>query len=148
MRTERVFSNNSWPLHEQSRHFELGLILNCAAIDAVQPAHVGELAVHHAACWECNLSDNALIWSGGVYDIFGLPRHSVLSRDDAIALYCEDSRAAMERLRSHAIRHGLGFTLDAQISPANGGRRWMRVIAAPEYEEGRLVRLHGLKLII
>ena len=35
-----------------------------------------------------------------------------------------------------------------EIQPAIGGRRWMRLIAAPVCIENRSVRLHGLKLII
>jgi hypothetical protein len=54
----------------------------------------------------------------------------------------------MERLRSYAIKHKRGFTLDAEIRPAVGGRRWMRLIAAPIYVRDRPARLHGLKLII
>ena len=80
--------------------------------------------------------------------IFGLPRGVQVSRDEAVALYCEESRAAMERLRAHAIKHRRGFTLDVEISPATGGRRWMRLIGAPVCEGGRAVRLHGLKLIV
>jgi hypothetical protein len=39
--------------------------------------------------------------------------------------------------------------LDAEILPAVGGqRRWMRLIAAPICNGNRVVRLHGLKLII
>lgn len=144
----RFAFNDSWPLTERSRHFDLGMILNCAVIDAVEPSHAGDLAVHHAACWECDLADNSLTWSGGVYDIFGLPRGCVVSRDDAVALYCEESRAIMERLRADAIRQRRGFTLDAEIRPVTGGRRWIRLIAAPECERGRTMRLHGLKLII
>jgi len=147
--TEPLQIHHSWPLYEQPRHFELGCILSCAAIDVVEPDEVGQLGVHHAGCWECDLADNSLIWSGGVYDIFGLPRGIQISRTDAVALYCEESRAAMDRLRSYAIEHKRGFTLDAEILPAVGGqRRWMRLIAAPICDDNRVVRLHGLKLII
>jgi PAS domain-containing protein len=139
----------SWPIYEKARHFELGSLLSCAVIDVVGPARVGELGIHHAGCWECDLtSGDALTWSGGVYDIFGLPRGVRISRDEAAALYSEESRAAMERLRNYAIRHKRGFTLDAQIRPATGGSRWMRLIAVPVIEEDRAVRLHGLKTII
>ena len=70
-------------------------------------------------------------------------------RDEAIGFYAEHSRAAMERLRSHAIRHRRGFTIDAEILPATGGAsRWMRLIAAPICDVEKVVRLHGLKLII
>lgn len=146
---EPLALHHSWPMFEQARHFELGHILNCAAIDAVQPSSVGALGFQHSGCWECDLSDNSLIWSGGVYDIFGFPRGSAVTRAQTVLLYSEESRVKMERLRSYAIRHKRGFTLDVQIRPASGGSdRWMRLIGVPVCEDGRVARLHGLKLIV
>lgn len=140
---------HSWPLYERARHFELGCLLSSAAIDVAGPAEVGQLALLHAGCWDCDLANDSLTWSGGVYDIFGLPRGAKVSRDEAVALYCEESRAAMERLRSYAIKHKRGFTLDVEIRPAaGGGQRWVRLIGVPVSEGDRAMRLHGLKLII
>ena len=145
---ERLPLLHSWPLAEQGRHFDLGCILNSVITDGIAPSIVGEVGTQHAGCWECDLEDNSLIWSGGVYDIFGLPRLARLTRDEAVALYAEESRAKMEALRVHAIRHRRGFTLDAEIRPAVGGSRWMRLICAPVCAGDRPVRLHGLKLLI
>lgn len=147
-RAAETHIQRTWPLREKARHFELGALLSCAAIDAVVPAEPGLLGVSHAGCWECDLADDSLFWSGGVYDIFGLPRGVTCARSDALAFYAEHSRASMERLRGYAIRHRRGFTLDAEILPATGGRRWMRLIAMPIGEGDRPVRLQGLKLII
>ena len=141
--------HHSWPLHERARHLDLGSLLSCAAIDVVPPAEVGQLGLLHAGWWECDLTDDSLTWSGGVYDIFGLPRDAKVSREEAVAFYCAESRAAMERLRSHAIEHKRGFTIDVEIRPAAGSaHRWMRLIGVPVCEEGETVRLHGLKLAI
>ena len=139
---------HSWPLYEQGLHFDLGLVLDSVITDALDPAFTGGLAARHAGCWECNLADDSLIWSGGVYDIFGLPRGVPVTRADAVGLYSEESRARMERLRAHAIRHRRGFTIDLDINPAVGGRRRMRLICAPVCEGERVTRLHGLKLIL
>jgi PAS domain-containing protein len=147
-RTEPLALHHSWPIFEQARHFDLGCVLSSAVTDIIEPAQVGTLALHHAGLWECDLTDNSLIWSGGVYDIFGLPRNAKIARDEIVALYREESRAAMERLRAHAIKHRRGFTLDVEINSVTDGRRWMRLIGAPVCEEGRAVRLHGLKLIV
>jgi len=147
-RTEPLALHHSWPIFEQARHFDLGCVLSSAVTDIIEPAQVGTLGLHHAGLWECDLSDNSLIWSGGVYDIFGLPRNAKIARDEIVALYREESRAAMERLRAHAIKHRRGFTLDVEINSVTDGRRWMRLIGAPVCEEGRAVRLHGLKLIV
>lgn len=145
---ETLALHHSWPLTEQPRQFELGSILSSVVTDLIAPARVGELGVHHAGCWECDLTDDSLTWSGGVFDIFGLPRDARISRSEAAAFYEEGSRVAMERLRSYAIKHRRGFTLDAQIHSAVGDARWMRLIAAPVCEGNRVVRLTGLKLFI
>lgn len=145
---EPLLLNHSWPLFEQSRHFELGLVLSSAVTDVIAPSEVGALGIHHVGCWECDLSNNALCWSGGVHDIFGLPRGVRVTRREALSFYSEQSRAAMERLRAYAIRHKRGFTLDIELRPAVGGNRWVRLIAAPVCEGDRVVRLHGLKLVI
>jgi PAS domain-containing protein len=139
---------HSWPLAEQPKRFELGSVLNAAAIDAVLPASVGEIGAHHAGCWECDLADNSLIWSGGVYDLFGLPRGTEATRDAAVRMYSWHSRAKMEALRVHAIRHKRGFTLDIEIRPAIGDERWVRLIAAPVVENGKVTKLHGLKIAL
>lgn len=139
---------HSWPLTEQARHFDLGHVLNCAVVDILRPAETGALGLHHAGCWECDLADNSLSWSGGVYDLFGLPRGVHVTREEAVGFYCEESRAAMERLRAYAIRHRRGFTLDVAIRPAVGGLRYMRLITAPICDGDKVVRLQGLKLNI
>lgn len=139
---------HSWPLTEQSRQFELGSILSSVVTDLIAPVTVGELGLHHAGCWECDLDDDTLTWSGGVFDIFGLPRDTSISRAVTIGFYEEGSRAAMERLRTYAIKHRRGFTLDARIHSAVGETRWMRLIAAPICKDNRTVQLTGLKIII
>lgn len=143
---DTLLLTNSWPLFEEGQQFDLGCLSDGCASEPVNLALDGKtLALHGIGRWECDLADNALTWSEGVYDLFGLPRGVRLLRGDAVALYSERSRAAMERLRSHAIRHRRGFTLDAQILPARGDPRWMRLTAAPICDGERVVRLHGFK---
>lgn len=147
--TEPLSLHHSWPLREEARRFEQGWILSSAAIDMLEPGEVGALAPSHAGYWECDLADNSLSWTGGIYDIFGLPRLARISRDDAAAFYVEESRAAMEKLRAHAIKHRRGFTLDAEIrAAAIGERRWIRLVAAPVCRNGQAVRLRGIKVIL
>lgn len=147
--TQPLPLSHSWPLWEQPRHFDLGHILNCAVTDAIQPVNIGALGIQHAGVFECDLSTNALTWSGGVYDIFGLPRGTIVSRTEALAIYTEDSRAKLERIRAYAIRHKRGFTLDIDIRAASVDElRHVRVIAAPVCQDDKVVRLHGVKLIV
>jgi PAS domain-containing protein len=137
---------HSWPLFEQHQRFDLGCLLEERSDAPVASEHHPELlATRGIGLWECTLSDNALSWTDGVFDLFGLPRGAVLARDEVAALYAEPSRAAMERLRAHAIKHRRGFTLDAEIVPVIGPPKWMRLIAAPVCVGRQVVRLHGIK---
>ena len=140
---------HSWPLYERARHFELGQLhdydAGLAIVDAGQRLPPGFSTPGE---WSCELADNRLTWSPEVYAIFGLPDGARVSRDETVALYCEGSRAAMETLRAYALRHRRGFTLDAELAPVSGARRWMRLIAAPVWEGREIVRLQGLKLLV
>jgi PAS domain-containing protein len=136
---------HSWPLFDQHQHLNLGCLLDESDDVPAGQYQPGPLAAQGIGLWECDLRDNALSWTDGVYDLFGLPRGAALDRDEVVALYAEPSRSAMERLRAHAVKHRRGFTLDAEIVPATGPRKWMRLIAAPVCIGSRVVRLHGIK---
>ena len=117
-RTEPLALYHSWHLYEQERRFELGCILDSRATEAIGLTSAEELARQGIGQWHCDLADNSLTWSDAVYDIFEMPRGARVTRDETVALFCEDSRAAMERLRAYAIKHHRGFTLDAEIRPS------------------------------
>lgn len=137
---------HSWPLFERDGRFDLGCLFDAQAGQGDAPLVDHDLLARlGVGQWQCDLADNALSWTSGVYDLFGFPRGSDVEREETVALYAEPSRAAMERLRAYAIRHQRGFTLDAEIEPVDGGRRWIRIVAAPLCVGGRAVRLQGFK---
>lgn len=95
--------------------------------------------------WECELATGEISWTDGVYDIFDLPRGSVVPRDHVLALYTDRSRAEMETMRAKAIAEGDGFTLDVEIITSGGERRWVRLSADIECVDGKPVRIFGTK---
>lgn len=142
--------HHSWPLFERARHFDVGWVDRADVRPrAAMPNEGGPgadlLAQMNIGTWDCDLADDRLSWSDAVYDLFGFPRGARVSRADAVARYCEGSRAAMERLRAHAIAHRRGFTLDVEIGPERARTHWIRLIAAPICDDDRVVGLHGLK---
>lgn len=139
----------TWLLREHNHRFDLGHVLNCAVIDAIPPCHIGELGMYHAGLWEYDLRENSLIWSGGVYDIFGFERGSPITRQEALACYTDDSRAKVESLRAYALNHLCGFTIDVEIRAAAVGEvRQVRLIGAPILEQDKVAKLSGLKLAL
>ncbi|WP_375197658.1 diguanylate cyclase [Sphingobium sp.] len=137
--TEPLPLHHSWPLYALREHLAPVMLDDRLARDDEALAERG------LGLWHCNLADNSLNWTSGVYDIFGLERDMLVPRPLAVALYAPDSCAAMERLRAYAIRHRRGFTLDVDIRPADGGECAMRLIAAPIIEQNQVVALHGVK---
>lgn len=136
--------NHSWPLFALKDH------IAPVCLDASLARNDVALAERGLGLWHCDLGDNRLNWTVGVYDIFGLERHSPVPRELAVSLYDPDSREAMERLRAYAIRHKRGFTLDVDINQADGaGRCAMRLIAAPVLnDDGMVTALHGVKQLL
>ncbi|MDO9415977.1 sensor domain-containing diguanylate cyclase [Pararhizobium sp.] len=95
--------------------------------------------------WECSLPDNTLTWTDMVYDIFELPRGSVIDRKQTVAFYTEESVRELCLKRTKAIEECGGFSMDAEIITAKGNRRWMRITATVESEDGIPVRIFGMK---
>lgn len=97
------------------------------------------------AAWECDLASEALRWSPGVYDLFGFPHGSAVTRAEAVAMYTPESAALLEAVRSRAIAEGSSFTIDVTIRRRDGALRRMRLTADVECENGVPVRLYGTK---
>jgi diguanylate cyclase (GGDEF)-like protein len=95
--------------------------------------------------WECTLADESLVWTDGVYDIFEIPRGAPLNRQQTLLCYPEESRRELVAIRSKAIEECSGFTLDTEIITMKGNRRWMRITATIECENGVAARIFGMK---
>ncbi|TFZ58597.1 diguanylate cyclase [Methylorubrum sp. Q1] len=116
-----------------------------AALTRAEAPFEPALRVAGMGLWTCSLPDERLTWSDGVYDLFGLPRGLAIGRPGTLALYTDASRRRLTALRDRAIAEAGGFSLDAELLPAGGGHRWIRITATVESRNGRPMRLYGLK---
>ncbi len=130
---------HSWPLYDAPGR------LGFAAERGSLAESVAALATAEMGVWSCDLADDRLEWTGAVYRLFGLPEDEAITRDFALSRYVGGSRVAMETLRTHAIGHRRGFTMDALIVRADGDKRWMRLSALPVVVDNKVVRLTGTK---
>jgi diguanylate cyclase (GGDEF)-like protein len=102
-------------------------------------------ALGHIGVWEFDFATETLTWTNGVYDIFGLPRGSSVTRELTLSFYERESRLRMERMRRKAIEDCASCSLDIRIRTVGGQRRWVRLTIDVEVEGGRAVRIFGLK---
>lgn len=145
--TEPLALHHSWPLIDIGQRLDLGWVHSPKTTLPASPSlHEQQwFADRGIGTWAYDLRHDVLEWSPAVYDVMGFPRGVVACRPASLTLYREGSRAAMERLRAHAIRHRRGFTLDVELQPVGGAVRWMRLSAMPVCESDRVVALRGLK---
>ena len=95
--------------------------------------------------WECDLSDESLVWTDVVYDLFDQPRGTRLDRGVTLQCYPEESLRALSRARSRAIEDRTGFTLETEIVTPKGNHRWIRITATVECVDDVAVRIFGMK---
>lgn len=97
------------------------------------------------AMWRCDLSDDALTWDDGVFDLFGIDRATRLDRRAIVEMYDAASRELLDILRPRAIAGAASFTFEARIIRPDGTARWMRVVADTIVRNGRVTHLYGSK---
>ncbi|MEJ7934255.1 diguanylate cyclase [Sphingobium sp. AN558] len=134
--------HHSWSLASLHEH------LSPVVLDPSLAGNDVALAERGLGLWHCDLADDRVSWTAGVYDIFGFERDSPVPRALSVSRYASDSREQMERLRAYAIRHRRGFTLDIDIHPADGGQCAVRLICAPILHGDRVIGLHGIKQLL
>ena len=115
------------------------------AVSGIDPLVERALMLAKAGTWACDLSNDRLSWTSGVYDIFGLPIDAAVDRRQTLEMYTEPSREALQRVRKQAIATGGVFTLDAQIVRTDGELRWMRINGEVIRPAGASPVLHGMK---
>lgn len=98
------------------------------------------------ASWQCDLRDDELRWSAGVYALFDLDPDTPLRRDDIVAMYLPESRAQLRRLRDAAIADRGSFTFEAQIRRGDGQLRWIRITADVACDGDEARYLYGSKI--
>ncbi|MDR6954337.1 diguanylate cyclase (GGDEF)-like protein [Ancylobacter sp. 3268] len=139
--SERLLLRLERLLAERARHLH-----DCdSALARYRKMYERSSSLAKIGVWECDLAIQELSWTDGVYDIFGLPRGCRVTREMVLALYADDSRREMERLREKAIREAGSFTLDIRVRNLDGASRWVRLSADVECENGRPVRIFGTK---
>ncbi len=95
--------------------------------------------------FECDLRDDALQWTDGVFALFGVDRGERLDRRDTLTFYTPPARDALEQARSAAIAARSTFELETQIVRPDGTQRWLRIRAGVKSTNGRATHLYGLK---
>lgn len=94
--------------------------------------------------WELDIATGRIVWTEEVYRIYGVSKEydpSYVQRD--LSFYHPDDRPLLERSLREAREKGKPYDLELRLRNAKGEERWVRTMARPVLEDGRVVKLEG-----
>jgi PAS domain S-box-containing protein len=100
-------------------------------------------AVASVGGWRHDLRSGTIEWSTEMFRLLDLPVDHQSSQQDPLRWFSPASGQVIDEARRNAIDHGTPFDLEAEVITASCRRFWGRVVAAPEIEDGKTVRLTG-----
>ncbi len=94
--------------------------------------------------WEMDIATGRIVWTDELYRIYGVSRDydpSDVQRD--LSFYHPDDRSLLEKSFRNAREKGKPYDLELRLRNAEGEERWVRTMARPVLEDGRVIRLTG-----
>lgn len=94
--------------------------------------------------WEYDLIDNKLFWSDEIHRLHETdPNTFVPDLEKSINFYKKEYTKNIKKLITKSITQGSYLDYEAIIITTKNKERWIRVIATPEYIEGKCIKLTG-----
>lgn len=93
--------------------------------------------------WEYDRETNTVLWSDHLYDIHGVERGAVETVEDAIRHYHPSDQGTVRATLDELVAEEEDQEIEARIVRPDDEVRWVRVRAAPWYDDGDLRGAHG-----
>jgi len=90
-------------------------------------------------CWDLNLVDNTLYWSDVTKQIYEVKAGYV--PDFASSLLFYKNKSDQDKITHHinlAVKNGLTYEVELQITTALGNNKWVSIIGEPEFKGGKV----------
>lgn len=94
--------------------------------------------------YEVDIPNDSMFWSPMTRDIHEVDDSFIPHLESAIGFYKEGaSRTALTEAGYKALKDGIAWDLELEITTAKGRDRWVRVIGRTEHRDGRCTRIYG-----
>lgn len=95
--------------------------------------------------WEYNVESQKIIWSDGVYSIYGVDPETYDSSNvqKNISFYGPQDQPKIEAAFQRTVSKGEPYDLEITFTNAQGEHLWVRTIGKAEVQNGRVVRVYG-----
>lgn len=94
--------------------------------------------------WTIDLIDTSISWTDETYDIYGLDKtFDPNDFEKNVSFFHPDDRPTLLNAIDKAINEGKPYDLKLKFINNNNESRWVRTIADPVFEGGKVVRING-----
>ena len=93
--------------------------------------------------WEFDAATGQGYWTEEIALIHEVEPPFEPTRETGLQFYTPESRARIERALKEIVQTGHPYDLELEISTARGNHRWVRTIAHPIWENGRVSKVRG-----
>lgn len=91
--------------------------------------------------WHFDVVSGKGRWTQQVADIYGVPFNELANRQLVFSFFRGEHRIAFEGAVRQAIDEGKPYDLVLELAPVSGGRKWVRLIGRPVWQNGKVVSL-------
>ncbi|EMA63680.1 hybrid sensor histidine kinase/response regulator [Halorubrum lipolyticum] len=92
--------------------------------------------------WEIDVNTTEVFWSDNLFEILDRDGE-VPPLDEALDVYHEEDRPAVEKAVEAALETGESFDVEARFRRPDGETRWLRIQGVPTVRDGAVVTLRG-----
>ena len=94
--------------------------------------------------WDLDVATGKVVWTEEVYKIYGVSRdYDPSDIQMVLSFYHPDDRPFLEKSLRDAREKGIPYDLELKFRNAKGEDLWVRTMARPVLEDGRVIRLTG-----
>lgn len=106
----------------------------------------------HVGSWELDVQKQTTVWTEEMYHLYGLKRGRPVPGPEAIArsleCYLPEDRTVIQAAFQRCVEEGEPYDMEFRITTGKGRQVWIRTIANPALENGKVVRVTGLVMDI
>ncbi len=94
--------------------------------------------------WELDVATGRIVWTEEIYRIYGVTKdYDPNDVRRGLSFYHPDDRPLLKKALRDAREKGIPYDLELKFRNTKGEDRWVRTMARPVIEDGRVIRLTG-----
>jgi PAS domain S-box-containing protein len=106
----------------------------------------------HVGSWELDVPSQRTLWTEELYHLYGFKRGKAIPGKETITrsldCFLPEDRPVLEAAVRRCVEVGEPYDLEFRITHAKGHALWIRTLASPVLENGKVVRVTGFVMDI